>query len=122
MKKQYGVIISLASNENQQVNLEQARLLLRDIIDNLIFTPEKWTEPINSNYKNIYLNQLCKGSTEMSLEQINQSLKEAELRLGRTRNEEGLVSIDLDLLQYDSQKYHLRDWERDYIKNLIKEL
>ncbi len=122
MKKQYGVIISLASNENQQVNLEQARLLLRDIIDNLIFTPEKWTEPINSNCKNIYLNQLCKGSTEMSLEQINQSLKEAELRLGRTRNEEGLVSIDLDLLQYDSQNYHLRDWERDYIKNLIKEL
>jgi hypothetical protein len=25
-------------------------------------------------------------------------------------------------MQYDDQRYHLRDWERSYIKNLINEL
>ena len=53
---------------------------------------------------------------------IKQLLKETEKRLGRTHNEDGIVAIDLDLLQYDGQQYHLRDWERDYVKNLLNEL
>ena len=53
---------------------------------------------------------------------LGEVLKETERRLGRTHNEDGIVAIDLDLLQYDDQKYHLRDWNRDYVKNLLNEL
>ena len=47
---------------------------------------------------------------------------ETERRLGRIHNEDGVVAIDLDLMQYDNQRHHLRDWDREYIKNLINEL
>ena len=49
-------------------------------------------------------------------------LKETEKRLGRTHNEDGIVAIDLDLLQYDEEQHHLRDWSRNYVKDLMKEL
>jgi 2-amino-4-hydroxy-6-hydroxymethyldihydropteridine diphosphokinase len=42
--------------------------------------------------------------------------------MGRTHNADGIVAIDLDLLQYSEVRYHLKDWDREYIKDLIKEL
>ena len=53
---------------------------------------------------------------------LNEVLKETEKRLGRTHNEDGIVTIDLDLLQYDNEQFHLKDWSRNYVKDLIKEL
>ena len=32
----------------------------------------------------------------------------------------GIVPIDLDLLLYDDERFHLQDWERSYIKDLLK--
>ena len=49
-------------------------------------------------------------------------LKETEKRIGRIKNEDGIVVIDLDLLEYDGQRHHLRDWSRDYVMKLIEEL
>ncbi len=120
--KEHEVIISLASNENQGANLERARELLTMIIHNLKFTQEKWTEPIGTTRKALYLNQLCKGTTELGANLLEEILKETERRIGRMHNEDGIVVIDLDLLAYDEQLYHLRDWDRDYVKDLIHEL
>ena len=69
-----------------------------------------------------YLNQLCKGTTAFGEGLLCEVLKETEKRLGRTKNEDGIVAIDLDLLQYDNQRHHLRDWDRNYVKDLINEL
>ena len=48
-------------------------------------------------------------------------LKEMEKEMGRTpeEREQGIVRIDLDLLLFDQQRYHERDWERDYIRRLL---
>ena len=80
------------------------------------------TEPIHSICPAPYLNQLCKAKTDFSFNLTNEVLKEIEKRQGRTHNEDGIVTIDLDLLQYDDELLHIRDWERDYVKNLISEL
>ena len=53
---------------------------------------------------------------------LSEVLKETEKRQGRTHNEDGIVTLDLDLLQYDDERFHHRDWERPYVKNLINEL
>ena len=89
------IIISLASNINHEANLEAART---------------------------HLNQLCEGTTALGPELLSEVLKELEKRQGRTHNEDGIVTLDLDLMQYDDDRYHLRDWERSYIKDLINEL
>ena len=120
--REHHIIISLASNEQQAEHLAKAREQLERFLGNLHFTAEHWTDPIHSHRRERYLNQLCRGTTTMSANRLNEVLKEIELRLGRTRNDDGIVAIDLDLLQYDEERYHQRDWERDYVKNLLNEL
>ena len=116
------MIISLASNENQETNLAKAREQLAQFMTEVHFTSAIWTEPVNSIRKEPYLNQLCKGTTAFSDGLLGEVLKETEKRIGRIHNEDGIVVIDLDLLEYDGHKYHLRDWNRDYVKNLLDEL
>ena len=121
-QKQHQIIISLASNKNQEANLTAAREQLTQLLSEVHFTSAIWTDPINSIRQEPYLNQLCKATTSFSMNLLNEVLKETEKRLGRTHNEDGIVTIDLDLLQYDKAQYHLRDWSRNYVKNLINEI
>ena len=120
--KQHEVIISLGSNENQEENLTKAREQLTQLMTEVHFTSAIWTEPINSSRKEPNLNQLCKGTTAFSEGLLCEVLKETEKRIGRIKNEDGIVVIDLDLLEYDGQRHHLRDWSRDYVKRLIGEI
>ena len=121
-QKEHHIIISLASNENQEANMARAREQLTQLLTEASFTSAIWTDPIHSIREDKYLNQLCQGTTTFGEGLLCEVLKEVEKRLGRTRNEDGIVDIDLDLLQYDKQRFHLRDWERDFVKNLLCEL
>ena len=121
-QKEHQIIISLASNKDQESHIAAAREQLVQLLTEANFTSAIWTEPINSIRKEPYLNQLCQGTTALGEGLLCEVLKETEKRLGRTHNEDGIVTIDLDLLQYDGQRYHLRDWERNYVKNLLSEL
>jgi 2-amino-4-hydroxy-6-hydroxymethyldihydropteridine diphosphokinase len=128
--KEHEVIISLASNENQEDNLTKAREQLTQLLTELHFTSAIWTEPVYTEHgtwtighpSKKYLNQLCKGRTTFGEGLLCEVLKETEKRIGRTRNEDGIVAIDLDLLQFDGQKHHLRDWGRSYVKDLLKQV
>lgn len=122
VQKEHHIIISLASNFNQEANLEAARAQLTQLLTEAHFTSAIWTEPINSLRSAPYLNQLCKGTTAFGFNLLNEVLKETEKRQGRTHNEDGIVTLDLDILQYDDEKFHLRDWTRNYVKDLINEL
>ena len=127
-QKEHHVIISLASNENQEANLEAARVQLTQLLTSVRFTSAIWTEPVNVQCSmfNVqsrkYLNQLCEGTTTFGEGLLCEVLKETEKRQGRTHNEDGIVTLDLDLLEYDGVRHHLRDWERSYVKDLISEL
>ena len=116
------IIISLASNIDHEANLEAARQQITQLLTEVRFTRAIYTEPVNSLRKEPYLNQLCEGTTALGPELLSEVLKELEKRQGRTHNEDGIVTLDLDLMQYDDDRYHLRDWERSYIKELINEL
>lgn len=116
------VIISLASNENQEANLAKAREQLTQLMAEVHFTSAIWTNPINTSRKTPYLNQLCKGTTAFGEGLLCELLKETEKRIGRTHNEDGIVVVDLDLLAFDDRQHHLKDWSRDYVKNLLNEL
>lgn len=120
--KEHHVIISLASNHHQEAALAAAREQLTQLLTEVKFTSAIWTEPIGSIRKEPYLNQLCKGSTALGDGLLGEVLKETERRLGRTHNEDGIVVLDLDLLEYDGVRHHLRDWDRNYVKDLINEL
>ncbi len=115
------VILSLASNYQQQDNLAEAHRRLDLMLRCRRYTEAIWTEPINARRPNLYLNQLLYAETTLRVEELQQALKDIELDMGRTADDrrEGLVRIDLDLLQYDDERFHLRDWERPYVKKLL---
>ena len=119
------VIISIASNRNQSEKLAAARNELNQILDAPQYTSELWTEPVGRRRtRSLYLNQLVNANYEGTQEGLTARLKQIEVQLGRTDQERlrGIVDIDLDLLLFDNERLHLRDWERPYIQQLIKEL
>ena len=123
IQKEHHIIISLASNINHEANLEAARTQLTQLLSEVHFTSAIYTEPVGTVLrKEPYLNQLCKGTTALGMNLLNEVLKEIEKRLGRTHNEDGIVTVDLDLLEYDGERFRHRDWERNYVKDLINEL
>ena len=122
IQKEHHIIISLASNINHEANMQAARTQLTQLLTEAHFTRAIYTEPLHSLRQEPYLNQLCEGTTALGFNLLNEVLKETEKRLGRTHNEDGIVTIDLDLLEYDGERYHLRDWDRNYVKDLINEL
>lgn len=121
MLQRHQVIISLASNHQQQANLTEARRRLDQLLDSRRYTEAIWTEPINARRPDLYLNQLLHAETTLSADDLQQALKDIELSMGRTAEDrrEGLVRIDLDLLLFDDERHHLRDWERLYVKKLL---
>ncbi len=119
--KMHKCIISLAANCNHKKNLSEARRCLGQILSHIVYTKELWTEPIHAKRPDMYLNQLAYAHTELNTEQLVAKLKEIELYMGRNETERsaGVVCIDLDLLQFDETRHHLRDWERDYVRQLL---
>lgn len=114
------VLISLAANCRHEKNLSEARIRLRQVLSALTYTPELWTDPVGGG-DGKYLNQLAKGCTELDADTLQSALKQIEHDMGRTPEERqrGIVRIDLDLLDYDGCRHHLRDWGQPYVKELI---
>jgi 2-amino-4-hydroxy-6-hydroxymethyldihydropteridine diphosphokinase len=119
--KDYDVIVSLASNYQQEKNLQEARHRLGQILFDIRFSEELWTEPYGKKDSPPYLNQLGYASCHYHVEQLEQILKKIESDMGRTPTlrEKGIVNIDLDLMLHNGTRYHLKDWERPYIQQLI---
>lgn len=115
------IIISLASNCDQEANIAEARRRLDAIITPRRYTDAIWTEPIHSARTDLYLNQLVLADTTLSVDDLQAALKRIEADMGRTPEDrrEGIVRIDLDLLLYDGRRYHERDWDRPYVKKLL---
>lgn len=123
----HSVLLSLASNCEQTKNLPLALQRLGQILHIQKVTEAIWTEPYQSekgkvNSKKLYLNQLVYAETTLDADQLEKVFKQVEKCMGRTTNDRrnGIVRIDIDLLQHDTERYHLKDWERDYIKRLLE--
>ncbi len=120
----YDIIISLASNVQQKEHLEEARRRLSQILVSCSYSRELLTVPVGHPESTCrYLNQLAFGKTALSATALQAVLKTMEKEMGRSPEcrARGLVPIDLDLLQYGEERYHLSDWERSYVKDLLPE-
>ena len=120
----HSVLISLASNSEQEENLSEARKALAQVLLSPVYTPAIWTEPYGKSRTanpQKYLNQLVSAETCLDADELNSRLKAIEQAQGRNdeARQQGIVPIDLDLLQHDGQRYHLRDWSRSYIRDLL---
>lgn len=109
------VIIALGSNVSLD-NLAKCLLLLCEYIDVDSESSVITTEAIGMQSPP-FANQLLSGTTCKTLDELTRLTKDTESALGRKRGT-GIVSIDIDILQYDDVRLHLHDWEREYVKQL----
>ena len=112
------ILIALGSNHRQSVFIQWASQRIGVLLDNPQYSDTMWTKDIKGSGR-MYMNRLVAGTTLLSVREIEQKLKEIETEAHRTTDQ---VTIDLDLMQYDSERYHLRDWSRPYISNLLGKL
>ncbi len=121
MTKNSNIIIAIGSNTDQQRHIQEAREELMRQIPDIRFTDAIWTEPIGMDSSQ-FLNCLAWGTTALPLEQLQSLLKATERLHGDSRllRKQCVVKLDLDLLLYNQERLHLKDWHRPYIRELME--
>ena len=109
------VLIALGSNYHQSAHILWASQRLTALLADVTLSPILWTPDIHGRGL-WYMNRLLRARTMLSPTQLTALLKQIEQETQRTKQH---VTIDLDLMQYDDQRFHLDDWQRPYIQNLI---
>lgn len=117
------LIIALGSNTNQNACMARAKKLLRTHFGGTIFfTRDIWTQPIGI-VSDKFLNSLAITRTDLGFKQIEGLLKSIEAECGNTNSERkrNIVRMDIDILLLGEVKYHPKDWQRGYVKELLAE-
>ncbi len=109
------ILIALGSNVARE-NLLRCRQLMEEYLTISKASDIIMTDPIGMKSGKFH-NQLLAGTTDVTLDELTRLTKDTETRLGRQRGI-GVVSIDIDIMQYDDIRLHEADWERDYIQQL----
>ncbi len=117
------VILALGTNVNQERNMKQVRQLLVDTWPDMMFTTQKWTQPIGMSSA-LFYNCLAYTEVEESLEELTEKVKNMERICGNTGAERSLnrIQMDIDILLYGDNKLYIDDWQRNYIQELMKEI
>ncbi|MBO4451193.1 MAG: 2-amino-4-hydroxy-6-hydroxymethyldihydropteridine diphosphokinase [Bacteroidaceae bacterium] len=119
----YEIVISLGSNDRQESNMALAKQLLEQLFSDIRFTDSVWTNPVGIE-SDKFLNCLAIAHSKHREPQIKSALKRVQIRCGDTRafRSINIVRMDIDILLFDGKRQHAEDWQRPYIKNLMKEI
>ena len=120
----HDILIALGTN----VIADRIRFVetcLEQSFEDVRFTQTIPTEPIGERFKGKqFYNAVMAGKTFMARNEVVEQLKRIEQLAGNTQDKRnmGVVEADIDLLMYDDEKLHEKDWQRPYIKELVEEL
>ena len=116
----HSVLISIGSNTNGKKQMALARKVLTETFTDVRFTRTLTSLACPGN--GVYSNMLAQFTTEISEAELVKILKRLECEMGDSEQQrnKGMVMMDLDILRYEDTKRHLRDWDRPYIKRLLR--
>lgn len=120
----HNILIALGTN----VIADRIRFVetcLEQSFEEVRFTQTIPTEPIGERFKGKqFYNAVMAGKTFMARNEVVEQLKRIEQLAGNTQDKRniGVVEADINLLMYDDEKLHEKDWQRPYIKELVEEL
>lgn len=114
------IILALGSNHEAKVNIELALNLLSKSIKIIQSTPSYDNESTEFPIS-IFTNKILVCETELTYEILNEELKRIETECGRNNyaKNTGIIPLDIDILLYDYNRYHINDWDKPYIKYLL---
>lgn len=122
--KRTKIVIALGSNTHQEENVSVARVLLENTFGTMTFGKAMWTKPIGLPASDKFLNVIAMGYTTVGRDRVEMALKNIERKCGRRKSlsSNGVIPIDIDLLLFDSERYHEDDWNRPYMKKLLRQI
>ena len=123
MTKENYIFISIGSNYNQKENISFAKKKLTGMLgEQTSFTRDMWTEPVGIQSEK-FINCICISSTKHTLLQLTKAFKQLERKCERSKKNDLInkIPLDIDILLYGDQRYHEKDWERQYIQELLKD-
>lgn len=122
MSRNNRIILSIGSNTCQEENMNKAYVKLRALFPTISFSTILWTDPIGI-VSDRFMNRLAFFTNNHGLPQIERALKQMERSIGNSKTErkQGIIKIDIDILLFNDQKLHENDWDRYYIKELLKQ-
>lgn len=123
------VIIALGTNRNTSAGdvrracqvFDAALGMMPPLVTDIVRSAAVLTVPVGI-VSPLFCNQLIACNTTLTLVELERVMKEIEKRLGRNADGKGDVAIDIDIMKYDDTKMHADDWERGYIKDLLKSI
>lgn len=123
MQKAHNVIVAIGTNFHRHDNMVIAMRLIGERFGTALFTSAVRTEPIGISSAP-FLNALASVHTNKSIDETVDVLKGIEAECGNSQElrKANKVAMDIDLLLYDDTQMHAGDWQRPYIKLLLKEL
>lgn len=123
MTKENYIIISIGSNYNQKENISFAKKKLAGMLgEQTSFTRDMWTEPVGIQSEK-FINCICISATRHTLLQLTKAFKQLEKKCERSKKNDLIskIPLDIDILLYGNQRYHEKDWERQYIQELLND-
>lgn len=123
MTKENYIIISIGSNYNQKENISFAKKKLAGMLgEQTSFTRDMWTEPVGIQSEK-FINSICISTTRHTLLQLTKAFKQLEKKCERSKKNDLIskIPLDIDILLYGNQRYHEKDWERQYIQELLND-
>ncbi len=116
-------LLCIGSNCEAELHLKKAEKTLDSIFPNIRWGKAVCTPSEGNGRKGCdYLNRIASLETAMTEKEVTELMKTIERKNGRTPadKETGLVPLDIDLLQYDSQILKPLDFEKEYIRKAMR--
>lgn len=115
------VLVSIGTNTDTCFNMKRATDHLYACFPSIRFTTVAKTEPCGANFKGPFLNALAYFESKLTKEEILLRFKNIEKSMGRqpSHKAEGVVIIDIDLIQWDNEILKPEDLERDFMQELL---
>lgn len=113
------VILSIGSNYRATQNIMEAEGRLMPLFSFLDVSIDMESPAIDMPEGTPpFTNELVIGNTDLTYEELYAVAKEIEASM--TPRTATRIPIDIDILEYDGQRYHPADWQRSYVKELLQ--
>lgn len=118
-------IISIGSNEHRTANVKKVMEVLTEYFPTIRFSTPQLTEPMDMpEDAKAFLNLIALFETDLDRETLEAELKKLETKLGRDHDddEEGIIPMDLDIIEWNDEVYKPQDMVRPYVVAGLDEL
>lgn len=124
MKTPVQCTICLGSNYGPDVNINKARISLKQHFPDIVFGHPVITPSEGDTTAPDYTNQAARFTSTLSIPEIKLIFKDIEAECGRTPQSKstGLIPLDIDLLIYGSTIVKPRDLNTSYVQKALSSI